>query len=218
MDRKFLWFGMNPDSNIKDILDIFLREGFAGWGWVYTGDLSDLIDKDWTEVKKELKKRLWESYKTNPNFTKVFGTSFEEFDKIAEKNFNDSGGNLKSFEYLLHKEKRVKPGDIIAIRSGNHLYAIGVALSGYVYNEKLREDDLSHGVRVKWLIFNKDLSPISKVSTQSLAPIRYIGKDKPLVIDLLKKYFNVRTDEELEVKLQEILREVLNAQKFREED
>ena len=218
MDRKFVWFGIHSELSELEALQAFLKEGFVGWGWVGTGDLRHLIDRDWTEVKKEIKKRIWEYYKQIPWFSKEFGETFEEFDKSADKSFSDSGGNFKSFEYLLHKEKRIKPGDIVAIRRGNRIYAIGLAISDYEYNEKLRDLDLSHGVRVKWLVFNKDLSPIGTASTNKLPPIRYIQKDKPLIVDILKKHFNVSTDKELDIMLQEILKEVLSARKFRRED
>ncbi len=218
MDRKFVWFGISPELDVKEVLQVLLKEGFVGWGWVETGDLSHLIDRDWTEVKKEIKQRIWKHYRQDSEFSEEFGETLEEFNKVAEQKFESGGGNFKSFEYLLHKEKRIKPGDIVVIRRGNHIYAIGLAISDYEYNEKLRDMDLSHGVRVRWLVFNEDLSPIATASTRQLAPIRYVQNDRPLIIDILKKHFNVGTEEELDMKLNEILKEALNAYKFRKND
>ena len=196
---RMYWFAVH--SNIKPLIE----KGFAGMGWSYTGDLSDLVDKDWDLVKEEIKSRIWHAYKDDKPFG---GATFEEFSKKAENKFK---GNLKSFEYLLKSDKRIKRGDIIVLRSGKSIYAVGIATSEYMYNCDLINEDAPHGVKVLWLIYNDDFSPIESYSMQEQAPIRFVQKDKQKFLNLLMEFFKVSSDKELEQKIQE----VLNAQKFR---
>ncbi len=130
------------------------------------------------------------------NFNEL--SDVEEFRKVHEEAYKETARDraITTFKYL----KQIREGDIIVLKSGATPYAVGIVKSPLVYREDLVELDIANGVYVDWIIHNngKPLTDFPKFSKARTLGIEQTNEFKNFYIKKVE--------------------EVLNAQKFREED
>ncbi len=177
--RVFVW--SVPDQGGRGMIEkrirYMLKHKWAGEGW------SEINIKAIKDVK-EFKKKMEEIYGVDVKINK---------DGLVNKTTGE--GQLWGY---LREDTRIKPGDIIILKSGSTPYAIGIAESGCEYREDAKDLDIANGIRVKWIIHNNG-EPIS--FPENLHRFRGIIRwlDDKRVVDAANK----------------AIQEVLNAQKFR---
>ena len=162
---------------IEKRVKYMLENGWAGEGW---SEINISAIKDVEEFRKKMKEVYGVEVKINN-------------DGSVDKRTKE--GQLWGY---LREDIRIKPGDIIILKSGFTPYAIGIAESECEYREDVIDLDIANGISVKWIIHNDGKPIFLSENLQGFeGVIRWIDDER--IVEAANK----------------AIQEALNAQKFR---